>query len=464
MSLYKVISWEPNEGWKLEPPFTSITEIAEKMGSANEPISIHTDLVNKMNNCITVYDAPLAVSNKKPNDQGIYSTAVPKGMYIAIVTSGVGDTIYNPIIVSADFESDGSVDASSSNIPISRSSDYEGNTAVAKKDSIQLEKTAQDANTRDANKSETVAVGDELTFTITTSIPPFATYLHPSFVIQDEMSEGLEYESGTATVTTPSGLETGKQYKVTNESKNGFTLSFTDTYLKKRATNTPVTITYKANVTTDAKNSINHENNTVTLTFSNNPNTELDTAKLIDRTNHYTFTIDGSLLGDTGYKATEVVKVGVDQAGNEITKSTTLSNTGKVGALEGAHFELYKASDTWEKQGLYTNKDKDGHDISFTDITSGSDGRITLKCLDAGKYLLVETQAPAGYIRDTNPVKIEIKATVKEVDHTEDGCTFKTNELTSYTVEINGAETANYTITNSSIATSSVSGSYKNSY
>ena len=104
----------------------------------------------------------------------------------------------------------------------------------------------------------------------------------------------------------------------------------------------------------------------------------------------------------------------------------------------------------------YTN----GSGEDFTDITSGPDGRITLKGLDAGRYLLVETQAPAGYIKDTKPVKIEIVATVEPKTYTEDGCTIETDELVSYTVTINDDETASYTITNSSdpIATSSDEG------
>jgi len=255
-------------------------------------------------------------------------------------------------------------------------------------------------------------------------------------------------------IKSPEGLTKGNEY-IVEDTDAGYILSFDKDYLKTIVKNTPVVITYTAEVDADcAVHSINHEVNTVTLEFSNNPHTESDKSRLRDRTNHYTFDIDAGLLGNGSYEATEVVKVGVDAAGNEITRSTTLSNTGKVGALQGAQFALYKAS-----VGENGKWNKDGAPI-IANVLSGADGRIRMEGLDAGKYLLEETRAPAGYIREQNPVRIEITATVEPRTYVEDGCTIETDELVSYIVTVNGDTTANYTITNSAdpAATSSNKG------
>ncbi|MBQ6376723.1 MAG: glycoside hydrolase family 88 protein [Lachnospiraceae bacterium] len=461
VKLYQVIGWEDGTGWKLLEPFTGIAPWASDL-TDNKDILVNTDIVNEINGRITGTTKAVETESLHPKDGTFTAEHLEPGMYIAIVTAGVTEdpdnpgapntsaAVYNPIIVSTDFDSDGIVNAEESDIPISRSEDYGGNTSVAKKTTVTLDKTAEDRDDHDGNKEETVAVGDEVTFTVSTVIPPFVTYLHPAFVITDEMSEGLKYIKGSVSVTEPAGLSKGTEYEVTDESDEGvcgYTLSFSDSYLKSLAVNTPVTITYKAEVTSDAAHSLNHEVNTVTLEFSNNPHDDSGRGKLKDRTNHYTFDIDAELLGNPGYEATEIVKVGVDADGNEILESTTLSNTGVVGALQGAEFALYKArvragsDDEWEKEWS---------DPVIEKITSGADGRLRMTGLDAGKYLLVETKAPAGYIKDSDPVKIEITAQVEPKTYVEDGCTIKTDELVSYTVTVNGAQTAGYTIRNSS--------------
>ena len=429
--LYKVIGWNRSTGWELEDPFTDI-DSASQLDLNHNQVNIDTNFVNEINSKIS--SGTQTADTGSPNNGTFTSANLDPGMYIAIITSGKPGVIYNPIIVSKNFfKPDGPVDASKSSIPISGS---EG--SVAKKGQVTLEKTGRAGKTNDDNWQETVAVGDKITFTVTTVIPPFMTYLHPTFSLTDQLSSGLTYEEGSAKVTAPADLVKGNQYSVTGEGAGGYTLSFNESYLKSIGSAVPVTIEYKAQVTTEAPKSVNHENNTVTLEYSNNPNTSTDKAKLKDRTNHYTFDIDAGLLGVDNYEATELVKVGVDKDGKEITQSTTLSNTGKIGALQDAHFALYQADSEWKKIG----------DPIIADVKSGADGRITMKGLDAGRYLLIETKAPDGYIASTDPVQLEIQANVQPKEYTEDGCTINTDELVSYKVLVNGQETANYTITN----------------
>lgn len=79
-----------------------------------------------------------------------------------------------------------------------------------------------------------------------------------------------------------------------------------------------------------------------------------------------------------------------------------------------------------------------------------------IRGLDAGEYKLVETQAPAGYVKLQDAVSIKIEAKTREVTYEDDGTLYKADELESYTVKIGGKETANYTMTNTAINTSHV--------
>ena len=211
-------------------------------------------------------------------------------------------------------------------------------------------------------------------------------------------------------------------------------------------------ITYNATVNSAALSAVNVENNTVTVNYSHNPTDETGNGTLKDKTMHYTFDIDANLLGETSYKNSEVVKIGVDKDGNEITKTTDLANGSKIGALEGAEFKLYTAYTSDTNNAPFTNK----YFTADTIIVSDSEGRLKVKGaseagirgLDAGTYYLVETKAPDGYIKASDPVTIVITPTFETKSATENGVTYQWEELKSYTVTINGAETAEYTMTN----------------
>ena len=90
--------------------------------------------------------------------------------------------------------------------------------------------------------------------------------------------------------------------------------------------------------------------------------------------------------------------------------------------------------------------------------TSGTDGRMTFKGLDAGTYYLKEISAPAGYVTNSDVVEVKIETTTKEVEVTETiagkQVTYKTDILESYTVTIGGEKTAEYKFKNANTATS----------
>jgi fimbrial isopeptide formation D2 family protein/LPXTG-motif cell wall-anchored protein len=459
VKLYKVIGWEDSKGWKLENGFT-VPQFDGKLGTANKAVSIDTGVVDTINGQIK-NTTPVAASGTI-DESGKFEATVDPGMYIAIVTAKTPGTVYNPIIVSSDFVVDGnSIDASADSSVIPKSEGAA--SAVAKKSTIELKKEGTDETTVDANNHETVAVGDTVNFKIETEIPPFVTYNKPIFTITDQLSDGITLGNvDTIVVTKPAGLEKDRDYTVEKVDAHKFVVTFKEAYLKTVAANTAVQIDYPATITSDAVKSVNPENNTVTLEYQRDPqsNSDKTTEKVRDITNHYSFTIDGNLLGQDNYSATEVVKVGVSADGTEIKETVKLANGNKVGALEGATFKLVYKEDVKDGEDtvihhagdVVKTKNAAGDTITWNEdqISTGADGRMTITGLDAGKYQLIEVDAPDGYIKMQNAVDVEIQATVKNVTYKdEDGCTINTTELESYKVIIGGKETANYTITNS---------------
>ncbi len=441
VNFIKILKWD--NGWKKNDGVTlTDAELATIVGDKTTPGAISAALAGKLakDNTTAKY-GPLTAAGGK-----VEQANPDAGLYMAIITPAKTGYTYNPVFVGADYKQNASGDSSTWNVTTDLS--Y-SDSAAAKKSEVTLEKSAQDATSVDSNTQETVGVGDNVTFTVTTVIPGFAdNYTKPVFKVTDVLSTGLELDDSTITLVKPTGLTKDTHYTVTPDGKTGFTLAFTDTYLKTVKTATPVEITYEAKVTSAAATSVNHEDNTVTVNYSNSPSDQVGNGTLKDKTNHYTFDIDGDLFGETTYKTTEVVKVGVDKDGNEITETVTLSNGKTVGALQGAEFKLYKDQACTQE---YSN------DVFQNPIITDGQGRMSIKGLDAGKYWVKETKAPDGYIADTEAHSIEIKAEVEEVTVTEgtgnDAITYKTNVLKSYTVEIDGTETAKYNITNNAATT-----------
>ena len=352
-------------------------------------------------------------------------------------------------------------------------------SAMAKKTEIDLVKEATEhtptTNENDgtaATNAREAAVGDVVDYTVKTTIPKFAdNYTAPLFVLTDALSPGLTLDQNSikvyaatvnegnwtkgaeikASVTGDSGDVT--QFTIGDKSASGYKITFAPTYLKGLSATQPIIVEYSATITEAAVTNINEEDNTVTLEYSHKPDvtSEGNGTKLRDKTHHYTFTIDGVIWGDSEYKTTEVVKVGLDKDGNEITQTVEMHSGKKIGALKDAEFKLYT-------DAACTQEYKKG-DFAPNGLTiiSDEEGRLKvqgastpgIRGLDAGTYYLKETKAPDGYIKQQAATKIEITAEYyPEIEWTDsDGLKVKSDDLMkSYTVKIDDATTATYTI------------------
>ena len=476
VSFYQVLKYDPNSaatgGWVNSTGFNLTDDQIKKIlgigdyaaggseaGKAGIDETTAAEIADMAENATAKYPDIDEVN-------GTAKQASPEaGLYVALITPKNPGDIYNSVFVGADYQ-----DNLSHKWTVGMTNSYQP-ASMAKKGNVTLEKTATTyEELYEDRKATTVAIGDTVFFTVKTKIPEFGdNYTNAVFKISDTLSKGLSLKTDTLKVyaantadankliTPGSGTYEPDTTAGDKDNPGSYTIDFATTYLLGLNAAQDIFITYDAEVTSEADTSVNVLDNTVVVNFSNYPTDSTGKGTLKDETKHYTFDIDGNLLGEDTYGATELVKVALDAEGKEITETRELDNGKRVGALQGAEFKLYTAErceDANEYKGNAIFKNGGG-------IISDEDGRLTvqgqtkpgIRGLDAGTYYLKETKAPAGYTKARDPVKIEIIPSYKTTTKTEttgDGIvvTWDYQELAGYVVKIADVETASYTMTN----------------
>jgi len=445
--LYKVIEADTTTGgWKFASGFEDLGDSTKDNYSANVKKIIDNDKTfagltkddaEKIAKLAKVATAPSA--DEVTADNGTYTKTVDVGMYLALVAPVNTNTIYNPIIVSADYTEGGTN-------TINASASY-GTSSVTKKETVTIEKTTEDI---------TLDAGEIVKFTVTTTIPAYAaSYVNPKFNVSDSLSTGLKFVvDGTHPFTVSSGSVTYTGAPANDATS--YTLVFDSAKIAALTAPQAVTITYYAQITNAAPFNINQEENNVTVEFSNNPKDDTAHSHLKDKVKEYTFSIDGTLFGNSDWTTGELIKVGKDADGNPIEAVINLDNGSSHAALDGAVFGLYSTNADAEagNTNYYTNSEFNGT------VTTANGGLMNIKGLDEGTYYLKELSAPAGYIKDQNVHTIAItahKATVTETETLTDGCevSYDVEVVDSYTVTIDDTTTSTFTntLTGTSIST-----------
>jgi LPXTG-motif cell wall-anchored protein len=470
---YQIIEWKDSEGWAFKAPFNTLTadDLAEILGTPAKPAvgtvgeadyqAAQPAVDGKITQTMANKIAALA-KNGTPDAAQTGSTwtknvGTAPGLYMITVAAKESGVVYNPIFMGADF-----ITSNSTNT-IDVSATY-SDTSVAKKTTITTDKTVDNNEDSDEIKAAKASlVGDIVSFKITTTIPVFLdSYQNPSFKIEDQVSTGMELVvDATHPITvkygesnaTNNGTDTGDtNVTITKESTTKYSVDFQKDYLDTNSTAVSVEVTYYARITNSAAFNVNRENNTVTVTYSNGPENQKGVEK--DVTNHYTFSIGASIIGKSGKKGYEAVKVGVDNDGNELTElsEVTLDNgndTDTAHSLSGAKFGLYTSQEA-AAAGKDVGEASNGLVVNTNypngaTFTTGADGIITFNGLDAGTYYLKELDAPDGYVKDATVKTVTIAATYEEKNITEEvsemSVTYKTSVLKEYTVTIDGHTT-----------------------
>ncbi len=304
---------------------------------------------------------------------GVYTLETTAGLYLILVYE-TGVNVYNPMIVSLCYDTNksgtsnqlqpGTLDVTTGKYTYEEVEDEDlvSVEAYAKSSPITFTKEI----TTEGRKSvyaDDAAFGDTATFKITTEIPDYSDeYTSVTFTINDVMDDSftLTEDSVVVAVTGNTAELTISDYTVT-ETEHGFTVVFESSWVIANPA-TEVVITYSAVLEDTATIGVDGNDNTATLTYTNEPT---KTAEKEASTKHYTFETSG-----------EIVKIGEGEDAQ---------------ALAGATFTL--ANNDTEK--VYT-------------ATSDANGVLTFTGLDAGTYTLVETIAPNGYSINEQEFTVEV--------------------------------------------------------
>lgn len=261
-------------------------------------------------------------------------------------------------------------------------------------------KVSTDNNTYQDNT--TAQVGDTVTFKLTAKVPDMADYTAYKFVFHDTLSNGLEFVANSVEVSIASNKITAgdNTYSATYvDDTKKLTVAFTDlknvvkSGTDKVATDDEIVVTYKAKITKDAVTS-NPATNKAHLEYSNDPSGTGTGTSNPDESKVYTYDINIFKY----YKGEGNTETGLANATFKLTSSEESTSTAIELVNEGG-------------AGLVYHVKGDNETGAVSEVTTGADGKITIKGLKAGTYYLHETIAPTGYNKLKKPIKIEITVT-----------------------------------------------------
>lgn len=466
----KIIEWDDKNGWTYVDGLTAaegdtlpdIKTITGNLDTTTTPATFTAGSISAEHAAILAKAAAKLSSGTTvaaTDGTATYENA-PVGLYYAQVTPGKADYLYNTIFVGADFKSNNSHTIAAGSATLVPTT--EGKVAIAKKQNVTLTK---DANGSTDNVKYDHAVGDVIPFTITSYVPAYgASYVDPTYVITDTMDSNLVLSKADGTDGTKADITVAiadvelaaADYTVDVDGQT-FTVTLNQSGLDKVAAlgvAKQITVTYNARITSVENATVNQKKNKATVSFSNNPTDSTKVSRLEDKTRHYTFSIDANLFGNDEWETSELVKIGIDEQGNEITKVTTYDNGSEHGALGGAIFGLYKTKAAAEA-GKATDTPATNANMVAVQTSDAADGKLYFEGLDATKYYLVELKAPDGWIKDGTVKEVNITATYETIpagQYTDtDGVVVKYDAykvLSEYSISIEGGATSTYTITN----------------
>lgn len=289
-----------------------------------------------------------------------------------------------------------------------------GNLGIAVDDSwvdvpMEVESLTPYAEPTGGANGTSANVGDTLTFKLESKVPDMSGYSNYTFKLHDKLSAGLTLlnsaiDPKVVVKIGESDLD-GDDYEVTGNLEDDGTTTLTidlSKYLTAHKNDSgfvgkTIKVYYQAKVNDKAavEDPVTNE---VSVEYSNDPSSDGTGTSTPDKTYTYTF----------GFDLKKVAKDDNDAL------------------LSGAQFEIYRDGGN----GNWDNGSSDDTGLTFTgsesnwklsetqsgatELTTGTNGLLSLDGLSEGTYWVLETEAPDGYNKLPAPIKVVISATYGE--------------------------------------------------
>lgn len=316
-----------------------------------------------------------AVVNDTANGATYTTKALPVGSYMVLIMGG--EYAHQPYLASIK----------------PTGYDYEGNKWTVENGKVnagdKVSKPNVDKKVFGDKKDGTVAIGQEVPFTITSDVPTYPESAYGvTYKLADIMDEGLTFNKDTLKVY---GVEAdGKETDLTDSD------AYTAAYPDSQEGNNKIKI---FELKFDYAKIKDYKQIKVTYTATVNDKIKVQS---VENTNEVKFTYDKTTLSDS----TVVYSFGFDL--------TKYAETADGALLPGAEFALTtengtKLTFTEKSDGHYVLDPKSTNTKLVTGKNDAMKGKIIVDGLGVGKYKLVETKAPSGYNRMTEEKTVTIE-------------------------------------------------------
>lgn len=268
-------------------------------------------------------------------------------------------------------------------------------------------KTEAPSITKTADKG-TAEIGQVVTYTVTGEIPDTTGYVEYVYKIHDELSAGLDFvndANGTALGTGATTVKVTVAFKdATDASTAPKEATFDSTNNKKMSLDLSTwvranqgnkgkafTVTYYAKVNKDAEVT---NNNKASLEYGNNPSDTTTTTPSEAKTNTYPLEINKTKKGSEEKLAGAKFRLYSSEADAKANDATKAIKVSPVVEGVAGNYVVDPASTTTEFESVKS--------------IEGKGYNLHINGLEAKDYWLVETQAPEGFNKLTDPIKVTI--------------------------------------------------------
>ena len=260
----------------------------------------------------------------------------------------------------------------------------------------------------DEKKAGDFAIGDTVTYQLTSKVPDMTGYTSYTFKFTDTLSKGLDLKAILSVKVESTELKASKTgantYSLSYDKTNRIlTVTLNDFYNSyKNHVGDTITVVYTATLNKDAVIGMNPNTNKAEIEYSNDPNGTGTGKSNPSEADVYTFNFKI-------FKQDEK-KSPLSGAKFELYHSKTENNEEVID--ETRKISLVKET-TADNSNLYRESPTSGAGTT-TIIESAADGYAQIKGLEEGTYFLHETEAPTGYNKLIGDIKLIIQADFDE--------------------------------------------------